>query len=45
MRRLLLCLWWIGGVFYTVATLLLVDTVYFSGQRESRDAPISSSIP
>lgn len=45
MRRLLLCLWWVGGVFYAVSTLLLVDTVYFSGRRESQDARILSSTP
>ena len=43
MRRLLLCLWLIGGVFYAVSTGLFVDAVYLSGLRESRDAPISSS--
>lgn len=40
LRRLLLCLWWLGGAFYAVSTGLFIDTIYFSGQRESRDAPI-----
>ena len=43
LRRLLLCLWLLGGVFYAVSTGLFIDTIYFSGQRESRDAPISPS--
>ena len=42
MRRLLLCLWLIGGGF-TLSARVFVDAVYFSGLRESRDAPISSS--